>query len=280
MEESTMERSPPDRMPAIFVGHGSPMNALDENAYTAVWRQLGAKLPRPRAILAISAHWTTHGTSVTAMASPPTIHDFGGFPQALFDIRYPAPGDPALAARVQALLAPLPVQLDQDWGLDHGVWSVLLKVYPEADVPVLQLSLDLTQPASYHYELGARLAPLREEGVLLFATGNVVHNLRRMNFDAGAPTPAWARDFNRKVRASLLGDAPQQLAHFADWGPEAQLAVPTIEHFLPLLYVMGCRQPDEPVTVLADGIEAGAISMLSVAVGSLDGWVPAPMPAA
>jgi len=200
-----MERSQPGRMPAIFIGHGSPMNALDENPYTAVWRQLGAKLPRPRAILAISAHWTTRGTSVTAMPSPPTIHDFGGFPQALFDIRYPAPGDPALAARVQALLAPLPVRLDQDWGLDHGVWSVLLKVYPEADVPVLQLSLDLTQPASYHYELGARLAPLRDEGVLLFATGNVVHNLRRMNFDAAAPAPIWARDFNHKVRASVLG---------------------------------------------------------------------------
>lgn len=275
-----MNPSQSGRMPAIFVGHGSPMNALDENAYTAVWRQLGATLPRPRAILAISAHWMTRGTSITAMAAPPTIHDFGGFPQALFDIRYPAPGDPELAARVQALLAPLPLRLDQDWGLDHGVWSVLLKTYPQADVPVLQLSLDQTRPASYHYDLGARLAPLRDEGVLLFATGNVVHNLRRMNFDQGAPAPTWAREFNQKVRASLLGDAPQQLVHFADWGPEAQLAVPTVEHFLPLLYVLGCRAPDEPVTILADGIEAGAISMLSAAVGNLEGWAPPSMPSA
>jgi len=248
------------------------MNALEENVYTGIWRRLGTLLPRPRAILVVSAHWITHGTGVTAMAAPPTIHDFGGFPQALFDLRYPAPGDPALAARVCALLAPLEVHPDQDWGLDHGAWSVLVKLYPQAEIPVVQLSLDVAQPPDYHYELGVRLAPLRDEGVLLLGTGNVVHNLRRMTRGA---TPQWALDFNRKVRASLLGDDPRQLVDYANWGPETQLAVPSVEHFLPLLYVLGSRQAGEPVTVIADGIEAGSLSMLSVAVGAVDGLAAA-----
>lgn len=249
-------------MPAVFLGHGSPINALEENAYTEVWRRLGASLPRPSAILAVSAHWTTRGTSVTAMAAPTTIHDFGGFPQALFDIRYPA-----LAARVGQLLAPLAVRPDHEWGLDHGTWSVLVKMYPQADVPVVQLSLDVTQPAAYHYELGARLAPLRDEGVLLLATGNVVHNLRLMNHSGAVPD--WAQEFNQRVRAAVLGDDPQQLVTYTGWGRAAQLAVPSVEHFLPLLYVLGCRQGEEPVAIIADGIEAGTLSMLSAAVGQI-----------
>ncbi len=263
----TMTSLTSSRMPAVFLGHGSPMNALEENAYTEVWRRLGASLPRPSAILAISAHWTTRGTSVTAMAAPTTIHDFGGFPQALFDVRYPAPGDPALATRVGQLLAPLAVRPDHEWGLDHGTWSVLLKVYPQADVPVVQLSLDVTQPAAYHYELGARLAPLRDEGVLLLATGNVVHNLRLMSRSGAVPD--WAQEFNQRVRAAMLGDDPHQLVNYTEWGRAAQLAVPSVEHFLPLLYVLGCRQADESVAIIADGIEAGTLSMLSAAVGQV-----------
>lgn len=258
-------------MPAVFLGHGSPMNALEENVYTAAWRRLGAALPRPRAILAISAHWTTHGTGVTAMAAPPTIHDFGGFPQALFDMRYPAPGDPALAARVRELLAPLAVESDHGWGLDHGTWSVLCKVYPEAEIPVVQLSLDLSQPAAFHYELGTRLAPLRDEGVLLLGSGNVVHNLRLMTRGGPAATPDWAQEFNQRVRAAILGGDPRQLVHYPEWGRAAQLAVPTVEHFLPVLYVLGCRQGEEPLTIFTDGIEAGSLSMMSVAVGRIDG---------
>lgn len=261
------------RLPAVFLGHGSPMNVLEENAYTAAWRRVGARLPRPRAILAISAHWYTRGTGVTAMAAPRTIHDFGGFPQALFDIRYPAPGDPALAARVRQLLAPLDVYPDHDWGLDHGTWSVLCKAYPEADIPVLQLSLDVTQPAAFHYELGSRLAPLRDEGVLLLGSGNVVHNLRLMT--RGATVPGWASEFNARVRAAVLGADPRQLVDYPSWGPAAQLAVPTVEHFLPLLYVLGCRRPDEPVAIFADGIEAGSLGMMCVAVGDAPALAPA-----
>lgn len=260
-----------NRMPAVFLGHGSPMNALEENGYTAVWRRLGAVLPRPRAILVISAHWTTRGTSVTAMVTPRTIHDFGGFPQALFDMRYPAPGDPVLAARVRELLAPLEVVPDHGWGLDHGTWSVLCKVYPEAEIPVVQLSLDVSQPAEFHYQLGARLAPLRDEGVLLLGSGNVVHNLRLMTRGGPAETPDWAREFNDRVRATLLGDDPQQLVNYTEWGRAAQLAVPTVEHFLPVLYVLGCRQSGEPINMIADGIEAGSLSMLSVMLGHLSG---------
>ncbi|MGB7480359.1 MAG: 4,5-DOPA dioxygenase extradiol [Burkholderiaceae bacterium] len=255
------------RLPALFLGHGSPMNALQENAYTALWRRLGDTLPRPRAILVVSAHWCTRGIGVTAMAAPRTIHDFGGFPQALFDMRYPAPGDPALAARIQELLAPLPVHPDHDWGLDHGTWSVLCKVYPEADIPVLQLSLDLTQPAAWHFELGARLAPLRDQGVLLVGTGNVVHNLRLMTRGGPAATPDWATAFNDRVRAVLADGDLRALADYAGWGPEAQLAVPTVEHYLPLLYAAGSHQPGDAVTILIDGIEAGTLSMLSVAIG-------------
>jgi 4,5-DOPA dioxygenase extradiol len=258
-------------MPAIFLGHGSPMNALQENTYTAAWRRVGTLLPRPRAILAVSAHWTTRGTGVTAMAVPRTIHDFGGFPQALFDMRYPAPGDPELAARVGQLLAPLAVHADQDWGLDHGTWSVLCKVYPEADIPVVQLSLDLTQPAAFHFDLGARLAPLRDEGVLLLGSGNVVHNLRLMTRGGSAPTPAWSQEFNQRARAAILGGDPRQLVDYAAWGEPARLAVPTVEHFLPILHVLGSQQPEEPVTIFADGIEAGTLSMMCVAVGAVEG---------
>jgi 4,5-DOPA dioxygenase extradiol len=261
-----MSNSLTPRMPAIFVGHGSPMNALDDNAYTRCWEQLGATLPRPKAILAISAHWLTRGVAVTAMPAPQTIHDFGGFPQALFDMQYPAPGDPALAAHVRELLAPLDVQLDQEWGLDHGTWSVLVKMYPQADIPVLQMSLDMTQPFAFHHELGGRLARLREEGVMLMASGDVVHNLRTMR-RGGGESYDWAVRFNDRVRECLLSGDTRQLADYLQWGEDARLSVPTPEHFLPLLYVAGTRQEDEMLSIPIDGIDAGSISMLTALVG-------------
>ena len=264
----TPQTSP--RMPAIFFGHGSPMNALEDNAYTRTWEQLGKSIPKPRAILAVSAHWYTSGTAVTAMTAPRTIHDFGGFPQALFDLRYPAPGDPALAARVGQLLAPLPVRLDQEWGLDHGTWSVLVKMYPEADVPVVQLSIDATQPNTFHYALGQRLAALREEGILVIGSGDVVHNLRTMKWSNNGDNNAaydWAARFNDAVRDCLLRGDTARLIDYTQWGQDAVLSVPTPEHFLPLLYIAGTRQDDEPISIAVDGMEMGSISMLTAVVG-------------
>lgn len=253
------------RMPAIFYGHGSPMNALDDNAYTRVWQSFAERFARPKAILAISAHWTTRGTAVTAMTSPKTIHDFGGFPKPLFEVRYPAPGDPALAARVAQVLAPIPVRMDQEWGLDHGTWSVLLKTYPEADIPVIQLSLDMTQDAAYHFTLGQKLAGLRDEGVMIIGSGNVVHNLARMDPRSGGYD--WAQRFNLAMRTAILAGQFEQVVNYTALGQDAALSVPTSEHFLPLLYVLGARQADEPVEIVAEGMELGAISMMSVVIG-------------
>ncbi|RJF97418.1 4,5-DOPA dioxygenase extradiol [Noviherbaspirillum saxi] len=262
-----MNSSRSTHMPAIFFGHGSPMNALDDNAYTQAWTRLGQSIPKPKAILAISAHWYTEGTAITAMERPPTIHDFGGFPQALFDIRYPAPGDPALARRVQALLDPVPVQLDHAWGLDHGTWSVLVKAYPQADVPVVQLSIDATRPNDFHFELGRQLSALRDEGVLLIASGDVVHNLRAMRRGATGSYD-WAERFNQQVRDALLQGDNAKLVDYASWGSDAMLSVPTPEHFLPLLYIAGARRDDEAVSIAVDGIELGSISMLTAVVGA------------
>ncbi|MBE0613071.1 MAG: 4,5-DOPA dioxygenase extradiol [Burkholderiales bacterium] len=260
------------RMPVIFFGHGSPMNTLARNQYTEAWRKLGAAVPKPKAILAISAHWFTKGTAVTAMAKPRTIHDFGGFPQALFDIQYPAPGDPALAERVRGLLAPLPVAMDESWGLDHGTWSVLVHAFPEADTPVVQLSMDAGKPAAFHYELGRRLAPLRAEGVLIIGSGNVVHNLTLMQGREDAPAYAWARRFNEQVRAALASGRHQTLVDFEQRGEDARLSVPTPEHYLPLLYVAGLQQEGETIDFAVDGYEAGSLGMLSAAAGMPADW--------
>jgi 4,5-DOPA dioxygenase extradiol len=254
-------------MPAVFIGHGSPMNTLAQNRYTEAWRKLGEDLPRPRAILAVSAHWTTRGTAVTAMQSPRTIHDFGGFPQALFDVQYPAPGDPALAARVSELLSPVQVGLDSGWGLDHGTWSVLAHLYPDADVPVVQISLDATQPAAYHYELAARLQALRDEGVLVLASGNVVHNLRTIDRNNNAPGYDWAVRFNDAVREHIASADHAPLIAYEKLGEDARLAIPTPEHYLPLLYVIGLQREGEHVEFAVDGIQNGSISMLTAVVG-------------
>jgi len=255
------------RMPALFLGHGSPMNVLEENRYTRVWQQLGRDLPRPRAILAISAHWYTRGTRVTAMEQPRTIHDFGGFPQALFDVRYPAPGSPALAQRVTELL-PL-TEKDESWGFDHGSWGLLARMYPEADIPLVQLSVDSTRSAEWHFEAGRKLAALRDEGILLVASGNVVHNLRTARWH-GENTPyPWAVSFNDYVKDNLTWKGPTEqhpLVNYLDH-EGGSLSNPTPDHFLPLLYVLGAWDGQEPVTIPVEGLEMGSISMLSVQIG-------------
>jgi 4,5-DOPA dioxygenase extradiol len=254
--------------PVIFFGHGSPMNALEDNRYTRAWSALGAAAGGPRAILAISAHWYLPGTRVTAMIDPPTIHDFGGFPKALFDMQYPAPGDPDLARRVVQLLAPTPVALDRDWGLDHGVWSVLCHAFPRADVPVIQLSIDATQPAAYHYDLAKRLAPLREEDVLIIGTGNIVHNLRAfLRAGVAVPSQASAMRFDTEIRQALEAGDHDAVIHYECFGEDARWSVPTVEHYLPLLYVIAQQRMDEDISFPVSGIEGGAISMLSVKVG-------------
>lgn len=257
------------RMPAIFFGHGNPMNALLRNTYTERWATIGAKLPRPKAILCVSAHWYIEEAAVTVSTAPKTIHDFGGFPRELYQVQYPAPGDPDLAARVQKLLAPISVSSDERWGLDHGTWSVLCHVYPKADVPVVQLSIDETQPPSFHHEIGKRLAPLRDEGVLIVGSGNVVHNLHTYAWGRHVQEPYdWAVSFEQRVRELLLADDAKPLVEYEDkLGSVAMLAVPTPDHYLPLLYVIGARTASEAVTFPVEGVDGGSISMLAVQVG-------------
>ena len=255
------------RMPAVFFGHGSPMIALETNETSRAWAEIAAGMPRPKAILAISAHWETRVTAVTAMTRPQTIHDFGAsFPKALFDMQYPAPGDPALAARVVQLLAPTPVALDQSqWGLDHGTWSVLVKTFPEADIPVVQLGLDVGIGPAERFEIGRRLAPLRDEGVLIMGSGNIVHNLRAMNWGAQLGPPFdWAARFNDEVRSAIAANEPQRVIDFARLGRDAELSAPTPEHFWPLLYVLGARGPHDRVRFVNDRIEYGSLGMTSV----------------
>ncbi|WP_340646821.1 4,5-DOPA dioxygenase extradiol [Phenylobacterium sp.] len=252
------------RMPVVFVGHGSPMNALG-GPNAQVWRDVAASLPRPKAILAISAHWRLDETAVTAMAAPKTIHDFGGFPQPLFDMQYPAPGDASLAARTAELLAPMAVRADQDWGLDHGTWSVLAHMYPDADVPVVQLAMDLSHPLPAHYDRGKRLAPLRDEGVLILGSGDVVHNLRAAVRAENAAPLAWAQHFHDAVRDRLSAGDHAALIDPAGLGPAARMAVD--EHYLPLLYVLGASQPGEAVSLFNDHIDLGSISMLGARIG-------------
>lgn len=256
-------------MPVLFFGHGNPMLTLGGNPFTRTWNQLGHSLPQPRAILAVSAHWYIPETAVTAMPAPRTIHDFGGFPEELFAVQYPAPGSPELAARVQQLLQPLAVRQDQSWGLDHGSWSVLRHVFPRADVPVVQLSLDLRQPPQFHYDLGRRLAPLRGEGVLIAASGNIVHNIFAFQWsDQAVPPYSWAEQFDRRVREQILADAPQPLiAYESAMGEEAALAVPTPDHYLPLLIALGARQAGDTLSFPVEGFDGGSMSMRSLRLG-------------
>jgi 4,5-DOPA dioxygenase extradiol len=254
-------------MPAIFVGHGNPMNVIRHNRWTDGWVALGATLPRPRAILAVSAHWYVPATMLTAMPHPRTIHDFGGFPRELYDVGYPAPGDPALAVRVRDLLAPLPAALDEEWGLDHGAWSVLHHIFPKADIPVVQLSINRTQPPSFHYEIGRLLAPLRDEGVLLLGSGNLVHNLQAYAWERPDVVAFdWASRFEERVRGLLQAGKDAELIDYAGLGPEAKRAVPTPDHYLPLLYVLGSRRDGEGVSFPAEGFDGGSVSMLAIQI--------------
>ena len=257
-----------DVMPAIFFGHGNPMNALSENAYTEGWRALGESLPRPKAILCVSAHWYLPATLVTSSLAPRTIHDFGGFPRELYAVEYPAPGSVELARRVAELLVPVEVGMDESWGLDHGTWAVLCHVFPKADVPVVQLSIDETEPPAFHYELGRRLAPQREEGVLVVGSGNLVHNLHTYAWGRQAVEPFdWAISFEAQARALLLAGEDAPLVAYEQLGREARLCIPTPEHYLPLLYVMGARRAGEAVTFPIEGVDGGSVSMLTVRVG-------------
>jgi 4,5-DOPA dioxygenase extradiol len=255
-------------LPALFVGHGNPMNAIRVNAWTRAWSELGAQLPRPRAVLSVSAHWYVPGLAATAMPQPRTIHDFGGFPRELYAVGYPARGDTALARRVQELLAPLPLDLDQSWGLDHGTWSVLCHMYPQADVPVVQLSIDARQSPQFHYELGVRLRPLRDEGVLILGSGDVVHNLALYSWGEREQPPfAWAVRFEALLRARVSSAERASLIDYEALGKDAQLSAPTPEHYLPLLYPMGASVLDEPVSFPVEGFDGGSISMLAVQFG-------------
>jgi len=252
-------------MPAIFFGHGNPMNAVSKNAYTQGWAAIGNSIPRPKAILCVSAHWYLPGTAVTAMPSPRTIHDFGGFPRELYEVEYAAPGSPELAQRVQELLAPVPVALDQTWGLDHGTWSVLRHVFPHADIPVVQLSIDETRPPEFHHRIGQLLTPLRDEGVLLIGSGNIIHNLHSYAWGKHEVEPFdWAVRFERLARKLLEEGDDTPLVHYESLGRDALLAAPTPDHYLPLLYVIGTRREDDAVGFPVEGFDGGSISMLTV----------------
>lgn len=256
------------RMPTLFVGHGSPMVTLDDNTYTKGWRSLGESLPRPRAILCVSAHWYLPQTLVTGNDRPRTIHDFGGFPKPLFDIQYPAPGDPALALDVAKLLSPTVVALDNEWGLDHGTWTVLRHIYPEADIPVIQLSLNRSQDAAWHFELARRLRPLRDDNVLIVGSGNLVHNLRRYDWSGSRVEPfEWAQRFESMARERMLAADFEPLVNYKKQGADAMMAVPTPDHYLPLIYVLAQHHDGDQITFPVEGFDGGSMSMLAVQIG-------------
>ena len=262
------ENNPGQTMPAIFFGHGNPMNALQDNDWTEAWAAIGKSFPRPRAVLCVSAHWYLPATLVTAMEEPRTIHDFGGFPRELYQVQYRAPGSPDLALRVQELLAPVTAELDHSWGLDHGTWSVLRHVYPSADVPVVQLSIDETQPPAFHFELGKRLAPLRDEQVLITGSGNLVHNLHTYAWGRHTPEPYdWVVRFEERAKELMTTDSFEALINYESLGRDALLAIPTPDHYLPLLYILGAKRPNDPITFPVQGIDGGSVSMLTVQVG-------------
>jgi len=255
-------------LPAIFFGHGNPMNAVARNGYTEAWRRIGQETPKPKAILSISAHWFVPETGVTISTVPKTIHDFGGFPSELYQVQYPAPGDAALARRVQKLLSPLDVTLDNSWGLDHGTWSVLRHVYPAADIPVVQLSIDETKPASFHFEVGKKLAPLRDEGVLIVGSGNLVHNLHTYAWGRHPRDPYdWAVRFEIVAKEMILAGDFKPLVNYETLGRDAALSIPTPDHYLPLLYVLAAGQQGDRIRFPVDGVDGGSISMLAVQIG-------------
>jgi 4,5-DOPA dioxygenase extradiol len=260
-------------LPVVFVGHGSPMNAIEDNFIAREWRVVGQRLPRPTAILCVSAHWETVGLQATAMAQPRTIHDFGGFPRALYEAEYPAPGSPWLAEQTRATIQPTPLAFDDEWGLDHGCWSVLSRMFPDADVPVIQLSLDRRRAPADHYALARQLAPLRRKGVLIVGSGNIVHNLRRVVLPGNSlddfNTPFgldWALEANALLKGLINANQHDRLIDYANLGRAVQLAVPTPEHYLPLLYALALKQEDEAITYFNDVALAGSLTMTSLVI--------------
>jgi 4,5-DOPA dioxygenase extradiol len=260
-------------MPVLFIGHGSPMNAIEDNEFSKAWREVAKILPKPKAILCISAHWETQGTLVTAMEKPRTIHDFGGFPRALFDVQYPAPGSPWLAREVKDTVSKVSVGLDQDWGLDHGCWSVLMQMFPAADIPVIQLSLDYTKQASEHYALAKELASLRQQGVLILGSGNLVHNLSRLVVMGNGPGDFnnpfgldWAIEANELFKRLINENRHPELANYLSLGDAVRLAVPTPEHYLPMLYVLALKQENETVIYFNDQPVGGSLTMTSLII--------------
>lgn len=253
-------------MPILFIGHGNPMNAIENTPFTAAWKRMAEFIPRPEAILSISAHWETDGTRVTSMMYPRTIHDFHGFPQELFQVQYPAPGSPELANRVTELLGTNQVKTDESWGLDHGTWSVLRRMYPAADIPVVKLSLDRNKSPRDQVEMAKQLQPLRDEGVLVIGSGNIVHNLSLIRWRDDTPYP-WAVEFNALATGLIHGGNMDSLTDYPSLGEAAHLSIPTNEHYLPLLYSLALRTVNDPVSSFADQVVLGSISMQSVRIG-------------
>lgn len=258
-----------DKMPVLFLGHGSPMNAIEENEFVAGFRNVAKEIPKPNAIVCVSAHWETRGTFVTAMENPTTLHDFGGFPKALFDVQYPAPGSPEFAKETKSIIKKTEVHLDDTWGLDHGAWSVIKHMYPTANVPVIQLSLDYYQTPQYHYELAQELASLREKGVLIIGSGNMVHNLGLVSWDRLGEigfAHDWALEASDKMKQFILNDDHKQLINYNSHGKAFSLAIPSPEHYLPLLYTLALKGKNEKVTLFNDKPVAGSLTMTSVKI--------------
>lgn len=260
-----------DVMPVLFLGHGSPMNAIEENMFVASFRELGRSLPKPQLILCVSAHWETKGTWVTAMSSPETIHDFGGFPRPLYEVQYPAPGSPEWAKKTKEMITKTVVGLDYNWGLDHGAWSVIKHLYPQADVPVIQMSIDYTRPAQHHYDLAKEIRELRRKGVLIVGSGNMVHNLRLVDFRRLGGDPYgydWAIEANELMKSYMLDEDHQSLIQYRKQGPAFELAIPTPEHYLPLIYTMGLKEKTDSISFFNDEPVGGSLTMTSVIVNA------------
>ena len=264
LEELTGSMENTERMPVFFIGHGNPMNALELNEFSQQWQHIGKTIPKPKAILCISAHWETRGTFVTAMEKPRTIHDFGGFPQALFDVQYPAPGSSSLATETRDMIVSTPVGLDYNWGLDHGTWSILKHIYPNADVPVVQMSLDYSLTPQDHYELGKQLTALRRKGILICGSGNMVHNLRAVDWNHPDNGYDWAIEANMTFKKLISEQKHQELINFRNLGKSVDLSIPTAEHFLPLLYMLALQEKGEQASFFNDKTVMGSLSMTSV----------------
>lgn len=256
-------------MPVLFVGHGSPMNGIEDNEFSQYWKKLASEIEKPKAVLCISAHWLTKGTHITAMEKPKTIHDFGGFPQALFDVQYPAPGNPELAKETAALFEKPKVELDHEWGLDHGTWTIVRHMYPDATIPVLQLSIDYNQPASYHYEIAKNLAALRKKGVLIIGSGNMVHNLRMVAWDKLNESYGfdWAIEMNTIFKEKITSGDHKALIDYEKLNPAAKLAIPTPDHYYPLMYALGLKTEKDNISFFNDKPMAGSLTMTSVKFG-------------